>query len=412
MYRAVVDPAQRNSSHSLMLELIGPDVTVLDVGCASGYLAEALGRLGCRVSGVEYDAEDAERARPFLHELVVADLNQVSPAELFPGQLFDRIVFGDVLEHLLDPERVLTSAVQLLAPDGAVVISIPNVGHGSLRLSLLQGRWDYRDVGLLDRTHIRFFTLANLLQLVERAGLVVTELTSSVVDPLATEIPIDETALPMGAVDWVRSQPNSHDYQFVLSARRPGEGVVGTGQVEPAVRLEPVFDQHSEAAANLRTALEALSDPKATVSEVAGLRRDETAARARLYELTRTLDQLRAELTAVHRELEGLRQDNHRTHTALGNAMSDASRAHSALHEAMQDNVRAHSSLADARQDAVYAHSELAKSVADAQQAHARLQDARREIDQLHADLAAARIGPLRRMTTTARSLAGRFKRR
>src|SRR5664279_2698202 len=118
VYQATVDPAERNTSHSLMLELVGNDRNVLDVGCASGYLAEALVKNGCLVSGIEYDEQEAEKAKPFLQQLVVAELNQVDLAEQFPRSSFDAIVFGDVLEHLLEPAVVLKSSLELLAPDG------------------------------------------------------------------------------------------------------------------------------------------------------------------------------------------------------------------------------------------------------------------------------------------------------
>ena len=240
-----VDPTVRNSSQALELELVGHDRTVLDVGCATGYLARALNDQGCAVTGLEYDPEAAERARPSLQGLVVADINLVDLAEQFPDQSFDSIVFGDVLEHLLFPERVLRSAVKLLAPGGSVVISVPNVTHGSLRLALLEGRWDYRDSGLLDRTHVRFFTRESVLAMVRDAGLVVTDLVATVLDPLGCEVEIDADALPWAVVDWVRHQPDAYVYQFVVRA------VVGVddGRVPElvlAVPIPDIDDAHTE----------------------------------------------------------------------------------------------------------------------------------------------------------------------
>ncbi len=231
VYQATVDPAERNTSHTMMLELVGAGKAVLDVGCASGYLAEALGKNDNVVSGIEYDATDAEKARPFLAELVVADLNVVELADQFAAHSFDVIVFGDVLEHLLYPVSVLRSSLALLRPGGSIVISIPNVAHGAVRLSLLQGRWDYTPTGLLDRTHIRFFTFETLLAMLEEVGLSVTELRSTVADPLATEIPVDGNVLPPDAVDWVRHQDHADAYQFVLSAQ---VAEPGRGRVDPA----------------------------------------------------------------------------------------------------------------------------------------------------------------------------------
>jgi len=219
-YDTTLDPAATNTSHGLLLALVGGNKRVLDVGCATGYLAEALGQRGCTVSGVEYDAGAAEKARPFLDHLVVGDVITLDLDAAFGDRRYDVIVLGDVLEHLPDPEPVLARLTGLLAPRGSVVISVPNVTHGSLRLALLQGRWQYRDLGLLDRTHLRFFTRESLLTMLGSAGLAVVELRTTTLDPLGSEVEVDAAALPPGVVDWVREQPDAMSYQFVLRAVR------------------------------------------------------------------------------------------------------------------------------------------------------------------------------------------------
>ena len=329
VYQATVDPAERNTSHALMLDLVGSDRAVLDVGCASGYLAEALGKQGCLVSGVEYDAVEAEKARPFLEQLVVADLNQVELGEQFPGADFDVIVFGDVLEHLLEPASVLESALSLLRPDGTVVISIPNVAHGAVRLTLLQGRWDYRPTGLLDRTHIRFFTLETLLAMLADAGLLVTDLRATVADALGTEIAIDGETLPPFAVDWVRSQPRASDYQYILAARRgTPDPTDAAPEVQPAITLDPVEDVHAQLARDREEQRQLIEHQR---QEILALRRDMLTSRDHAVGTEAQLGQLRAEL------------------------------------------ARSRDETAAVRADAIYAHAELAKSIADAQRAHATL---------------------------------------
>jgi len=332
VYQAVVDPAERNTSHSLMLELVGNDRLVLDVGCASGYLAEALEKNGCLVSGVEFDADEAAKARPFLQQLVVADLNQVDLAEQFPGSTFDTIVFGDVLEHLLDPARVLSSALKLLDPNGRVVISIPNVVHGAVRLSVLQGHWDYRDTGLLDRTHIKFFTLDTLLAMLAQAGLTVADLRSTVADPLATEIRVDAEALPPEVVEWVRNQPRAKDYQYVLSARLGEPDLSQRPEVRPAVTLPVTQDVYTE---------------RANVA---------AAEREQLRQLQAQAERQSAEILGLRRQLLTSRDHAIGTEAQLGHLRAEASRLHQLLAEA-----RAYASNTDA---------ELAKAIADAQNAH------------------------------------------
>ena len=219
-YETVVDLANPNTSQSLVARLVGEGKTVLDVGCATGDLAVALKARGCTVSGIELDPEAAGKARPKLDRLVVADLETTPLEEAFAGSSFDRIVFADVLEHLREPAAVLRSALGVLAPDGEVIISAPNVAHGALRLALLGGRWRYTELGLLDRTNLRFFTLESLVELLSSAGLVIREAWSTTADVLATEVEIAADALPDEIVEWVRYQPQALDYQFVLRAAR------------------------------------------------------------------------------------------------------------------------------------------------------------------------------------------------
>lgn len=195
-YDTDIDLANPNSSHTQIVELVGPQKTVLDVGCATGYLARQLAVRDCEVYGVDNDPEAAERARKYLVELVIADIDQSPLTDHFAPDKFDAVVFGDVLEHLVHPERVLAEAVTLLKEDGCIVVSIPNVAHGSVRLALLQGRWEYTDTGLLDRTHLRFFTRSSVIALLQSAGLVVEDVRSTVFDPLAADVQVDAAELP------------------------------------------------------------------------------------------------------------------------------------------------------------------------------------------------------------------------
>ncbi|MGA9748845.1 MAG: class I SAM-dependent methyltransferase [Nocardioides sp.] len=234
-YETDIDLGNPNTSHTQVVELVGFGKVVLDVGCATGDLARALNGRSCRVSGFEIDGEAAEKARPDLERLVIGDLNDAPlSAQFKPGE-FDVIVFADVLEHLGDPRATLRDALSLLGPEGRVIVSIPNVTHGSLRLALLQGRWRYTETGLLDHTHVRFFDRAGLLRLFEESGLVVEELRSTVADPLRVEVAVDAESIPAEVVEWVRDQPDALNYQFVASARPQVEGE----ESPPAPELAP-----------------------------------------------------------------------------------------------------------------------------------------------------------------------------
>jgi 2-polyprenyl-3-methyl-5-hydroxy-6-metoxy-1,4-benzoquinol methylase len=219
-YDTTLDLSVSNTSHAQVLSLVPTGSAVLDVGCATGYLAEALTARGCTVSGIEYDPEAAEKARPHLDHLVVGDLSTMDVAAEFGDRTYDVLVFADVLEHVADPTDVLRRLLALLRPGGSVVISIPNVSHGSLRLALLQGRWQYTEVGLLDRTHIRFFTRRSVLELLADTGLAAADFRTTYRDPLDADVEIDAEALPPGVVDWVRRQEDATTFQFVLRAVR------------------------------------------------------------------------------------------------------------------------------------------------------------------------------------------------
>jgi O-antigen biosynthesis protein len=142
---------------------------VLEVGCAAGELGRLLRTRGHHVTGIELVPEMAERARGWLDHVVTADVER--DGFPFPPASFDALVFADVLEHLLDPWRVLREAVEVLAEDGVVVASIPNVQNLDVLRRLLRGRWDYRERGILDFGHLRFFTLHSIRTLFAQAGL-------------------------------------------------------------------------------------------------------------------------------------------------------------------------------------------------------------------------------------------------
>lgn len=143
--------------------------SVLEVGCADGRLGEAVRkRGGVKVYGVELNAEAAARAATRLDRVFRIDATRELP-DLAPGSI-DVVTFGDVLEHLVDPGDTLRRFATLLAPGGRIVCCIPNVQHHSVLGQLVRGEFQYQDAGLLDRTHLRFFTRASITKLLMDAG--------------------------------------------------------------------------------------------------------------------------------------------------------------------------------------------------------------------------------------------------
>jgi len=152
---------------------------ILDLGCASGALGEALkARQEAEVVGVEVDPAYADDASGRLDRVLTGDLEDlfVHP----PGELgrFDCVIAADVLEHLRDPWRVLGSATALLNPGGTAVVSLPNVRYWETLWQLgVRGTWPRRSEGIFDRTHLRWFTASDAMQMMEGAGVPVTELS-------------------------------------------------------------------------------------------------------------------------------------------------------------------------------------------------------------------------------------------
>lgn len=221
------------SSHSLLLAWLGDGHgrRVLDVGAADGLLSRHLTARGWRVTAIEADPAAAAAGARHCERMMTADLDRQRPA-LDAG--FDAVVCGDVLEHLADPSGALRWLAGVLTPEGRLAISVPNVAHLWMRLSLLVGRFDYAERGILDRTHLRFFTARSLRALVRGAGL-------RVVATAATPVPLHQVVPPRWhsrALDAVhaasaaaaRALPRLLGYQLlVLAIRDPGATDEGEG---------------------------------------------------------------------------------------------------------------------------------------------------------------------------------------
>ncbi len=145
---------------------------VLEVGCGGGATLawlKASGRAGWTV-GIELFADAAAVARERLDELYEGDVDQ-HLGRFAPGT-FDLVLCLDVLEHLVDPWGTLRRLQSLLRPGGQIIVSLPNVRHHSIVLPLLlSGKWRYEDAGIMDRTHLRFFSRETAIDLLQQAGL-------------------------------------------------------------------------------------------------------------------------------------------------------------------------------------------------------------------------------------------------
>ena len=145
---------------------------VLDVGCGFATTSARIQALGNEVTGIESSADAVRVAGARLAHAVEADLQDLDAvARALGGATFDVLIFADVLEHLPWPLGTLRRYLEFLDANGSVIISLPNVGLWSVRLAHLLGRWEYDETGVLDFTHLRFFTRRSARWLIGEAGL-------------------------------------------------------------------------------------------------------------------------------------------------------------------------------------------------------------------------------------------------
>lgn len=173
-----------NYLYTKIIKAVGHRKKVIDFGCSSGFLAKALKKeFNCKVWGVEMDPNDAKIAKKYCEDVFIGDLDEDGWAtSLKKDQNYDVAIFADVLEHLKNPVRVLKEVKKLLTPDGYLVISIPNVAHSAIRLELLSGEWEYEKLGIMDETHLRFFTRRSTGNLLEKAGFFINYFDSISID--------------------------------------------------------------------------------------------------------------------------------------------------------------------------------------------------------------------------------------
>jgi len=265
------DPA---STHSKIVSLVPPATRVLEFGCATGYMTEVLkNRLGCTVVGIEIDRDAAALAEQYAERVIVGDAETIDYAAELAGEEFDVVLFADVLEHLKEPADVLRRVRPFIGENGVVVASIPNIAHASVRLALLGGEFRYREWGLLDDTHLRFFTRASIQDLFEETGYAVTHWARQRLDVGETEITVPQ--VPDAVREWLASDPEATTYQFVLQA------VVSESSAQLRLLREEI-DQlrpDRDAATHLAAATEELEELRPLRDEVVSLRAEIEAVR-------------------------------------------------------------------------------------------------------------------------------------
>ncbi|MBN1296622.1 class I SAM-dependent methyltransferase [bacterium] len=221
-------------THRRIVSLVGAGKHVLDIGCATGYLAEAMVANGCMVTGIEQDADAAETARRYCRDVIVGDAGDSAVlAQLaHAGAVYDVVVCADILEHLIDPWHILSMCQSLLHPasrDRQILVSIPNMAYWRMRWDLMRGRFEYTDTGLLDRTHVRFFTDRTFREMAERCGYRIAGQVINDAGLPGFPHPVDWDRLPVWVRKIVTARPNLcvfHSIYRLVPA--------STGRKEPA----------------------------------------------------------------------------------------------------------------------------------------------------------------------------------
>jgi O-antigen biosynthesis protein len=200
-----------DNSNSTILRNINPNSKVLEFGCAHGRMTKYLKEsLQCKVHIVEQDYDDLKIASQWAEKSwhkKIEDFNT--------NEKYDYVIFADVLEHLIEPRQSLLESKFYLNDNGSIWISIPNVGHNSILIDLLNNKFEYKEVGLLDKTHLRFFTEQSLSEMVESCGLKINQKFNLINAVENTEFNNSYDDVPDAVSDYLKSRLNGEVYQFV-----------------------------------------------------------------------------------------------------------------------------------------------------------------------------------------------------
>jgi 2-polyprenyl-3-methyl-5-hydroxy-6-metoxy-1,4-benzoquinol methylase len=162
-------------SHMKLVDWIKERSRVLDVGCASRYIAKKLKEKGCRITGVEVDKDLARQASENCQKVIVGDVEDEKTILQLTWDRYDVILLADVLEHLRDSKKTLTKIAHGISEKCEVLVSVPNIAFLTYRLLHLLGRFEYEESGIMDETHLRFFTRESFSKLIKESDLKIVE---------------------------------------------------------------------------------------------------------------------------------------------------------------------------------------------------------------------------------------------
>lgn len=219
-YDYSIDP-NGNDTANKVLRFVGNDQRVLELGTAAGVMTRELQRQGCRVTGVEIVPEMASVAEQWCERMIIANLDELDFTQAIGDEAFDCVVAADVLEHLREPHKILERLRTTNA--SRLVLSVPNVTYAGLVGALGQGEFEYREKGLLDRTHLRFFSRKSIEWLLLRAGWLPKRWEAQQVPVHRSEFFSDWLALDEAQRGYLLARPDAEVYQFIVEAVPAGD---------------------------------------------------------------------------------------------------------------------------------------------------------------------------------------------
>lgn len=212
--------AQGDTAPARVVRMVGTNKRVLELGAGPGSITRLLCEPGnCRITALEIDASAIGKLAPYCESVHQADLNDPAWPELVRNEGgFEVIVAADVLEHVYEPQSVLAGMKSLLNGNGYLVVSLPHVGHSAIQACLFAEDFEYRDWGLLDRTHIRFFGIHNMQRLFDSAGMKIVAAEFVIRQAEETEFAERWSATPRALQEALAINPFGCVYQVVIKA--------------------------------------------------------------------------------------------------------------------------------------------------------------------------------------------------
>jgi GT2 family glycosyltransferase/2-polyprenyl-3-methyl-5-hydroxy-6-metoxy-1,4-benzoquinol methylase/glycosyltransferase involved in cell wall biosynthesis/cell division protein FtsB len=224
LYERTID-GRSNDSLTLIADMVAKGDVLLDLGMGTGALGKYLfAKDGIVADGVTYNPDEEAIANQWYRRTYVLDLDQVDLGSVFQPQTYNCIVCADVIEHLKSPQRLLAACKQLLKPNGRILVSVPNAGYCGLVAELIQGEFRYRPEGLLDATHLRFFTRKSLTRFFKELGFDVVSMAVTQRTLLESEFGVVFDDLPPKVANHLLAMPDALTYQFICELREAQQG--------------------------------------------------------------------------------------------------------------------------------------------------------------------------------------------